>query len=330
MPPVSPDSPVGRASGPTARPASRPATRPASHRASRCRNCRHRTSLPPPPTPDALEALIADLGARIQARPATRGSGGARLRRATTRQAAETATLARFHPTGLPDLDAGLGGGFPAGRLCEICGQQDGGLSAGRTALALALLAEPLGRGALAAWIDLADAFDPRAAEQTLGAHWAPPDALERLLWVRARDEDEALRCCERVLRTEGFELVVFDPFRPALAERRRERPRVRVRDVTWLRLARLATGTRTTLVALSQTPSTGARAELVLELRPRGAFFGPPPGLLESVEVEAVLRRHRSRPTGLSWPLCLDTGGRDAGAPGLDGRDASGAAPCA
>ena len=82
------------------------------------------------------------------------------------------------------------------------------------------------------------------------------------------------------------------------------------MKDVTWLRLARLAVGTRTTLVALAETPSTGARAELVLEMRPCAPRFSPPPTLLDAIEVEAVLRRHRSRPAGERLPLAIETTG--------------------
>ena len=232
---------------------------------------------------EALEALLVDLGSQIQ-------KGSARA----------IADAPRWQPTGVAPLDRLLGGGFPIGRLSEICGPTEASPSAprvavapssGRTAVAQALVAEALASGVLAAWIDLADAFDPDSALETIRARGDEDGTLDRLLWVRARDEDEALRACERVMRTEGFELVVFDLFRPE--------GRPAPKDVTWLRLARLAAGTRTTLVALSDAPSTGSRAELVLEMRPRRVGWSEPPHLLESIETEAVLRRHRSRPTG-------------------------------
>jgi len=74
--------------------------------------------------PDArIEALLRDLGSR--------------LRRGGSHEAARQASGGRRHATGLADVDALIGGGFPAGRLCEIAGP----LSSGRTSLALALLA---------------------------------------------------------------------------------------------------------------------------------------------------------------------------------------------
>ena len=230
MPPAPPDSSVGRACGPVG----------AARRIQKPRPPQAGLSIPSTQS-SALEALLVDLGSQIH-----KGS--------SVSQQEETAEALRFCPTGLPALDARLGGGFPYGRLSEICGTP----SSGRTSLVLSLLAETLERGVLAAWIDLADAFDPASAV-------AAGSDLERLLWVRARSEDEALRSCERLLQTEGFELIVLDLARhEALHEARHEilpktwqktRPKrsgVAIRDVSWLRLARLAASTRAVLVVLS------------------------------------------------------------------------------
>lgn len=255
---------------------------------------------------DALEALLVDLGSQVR-----RNAG----------QHAD-AQDCLFDPTGIAALDARLGGGFPRGRLSEICGPA----SSGRTSIALSLLAETLARGVLAAWIDLADAFDPVSAAASLQVHHRDAN-LNRLLWVRARTEDEALRSCDRLLQTEGFELLVFDLplFDPRLLDPQ-GRPKKKgtgIRDVSWLRLARLANRTRTSLVVISEharassqssAPQnglgqsvTGSRADLVLEMRPQGARFTGSPPLLRSLETNAVLRRHRSRPIGQEVPLSID-----------------------
>jgi len=281
MPPAPPDSSVGRACGPVG--AARQIRIGSTSSTSSKRS-------------SALEALLVDLGSQIH-------------RGVAVSQREETAETLRFCPTGIPALDARLGGGFPYGRLSEICGAP----SSGRTSLALSLLAETLGRGVLAAWIDLADAFDPASAV-------AAGSDLERLLWVRARSEDEALRSCERLLQTEGFELVILDFIqeilhREALPDalpetRRKPRPKRRgvaaIRDVSWLRLARLAARTRTVLVVLSNASATGGRAELVLEMRPLAARFVGPPSLLDALETTAVLRRHRNRPIGQEVSLSM------------------------
>lgn len=250
----------------------------------------------------ALKSLLDDLGSQIR-----RGRGLAR-------EVAETPACC---PTGVARLDARLGGGFPRGRLSELCGAP----SSGRTSLATRLLAETLARGLLAAWIDPADAFDPVSTAACLAARDGGDPfgeaerggaergdgsgALQRLLWVRARSEKEAIRSTARILQTEGFELVVLD-----LAHARGRTPRGpenAIRDTSWLRLARLAARGQSALVVLSNTPQAGSRAELVLEMQRRRTRFSGPPPLLDSLETTAVLRRHRTRPTGQEVPLSLD-----------------------
>jgi len=363
MPPARSDSPVGRASRPAGLQRSTERVQPLSVS----------TGLPRPEAkrpsrPEALESLLVDLGSQIRSAAAYAVAEPAHL--STARAAGATghapdalpdsAALPgrRFHATGIADLDARLGGGFPGGRLSEICGPSPSiedpdqepnhaprkwskpppTLSTGRTSLALGMLAETLRTGVLVAWIDLADAFSPEAALAAVLERGGEASDLDRLLWVRARNEDEALRCCERVMRTEGFELVFFDACRfetmprrlsPNEPRARRARtrgghpantfgmtfgmtfgktsgktPRFQIKDVTWLRLARLAAGTRTTLITLSRTASTGSRAEMILELEAEDARFSDPPYLLEALETRATIRRHRSRPTGDSLLL--------------------------
>ena len=281
MPPAPPDPVVGRASGPVG--AARRIRSP--RRPQRTGVSATSTTSTTSKTSSALEALLVDLGSQIH--------------RGLSQEAAEAL---RFCPTGLESLDLHLGGGFPVGRLSEIYGAP----SSGRTSLALALLAETLERGVLAAWIDLADAFDP------ISAALADSD-LDRLLWVRARSADEALRSCDRLLQTEGFELVILDlatlPAGLSQPRSRSKRGEMSIRDTSWLRLARLAASTRTALVAISNTSATGSRAELVLEMKPLTARFVGPPNLLDALETTAVLQRHRSRPTGQEIPLLVHVG---------------------
>jgi hypothetical protein len=301
MPPARPDSPVGWASGPAG------VERPNGHSNGQSHpNRRTRNRLRPPlrsdsapatslaPTSSALEALLVDLGSQIQ--------------RGVSQEAAEAP---RPCATGLAALDSQLGGGFPCGRLSEICGP----LSSGRTALAVALAGTTLQRGHLAGWVDLADAFDPLSASHS-GVD------LERLLWIRPHSTEQALRSCDRLLQTEGFELVILDccvvpgsaPDRGGSRRRRgsghgsNPARSDTIRDVAWLRLARLAAKTRTALVVLSGTPSTGSRAEIILEMRLLETRFVGPPSLLESLETMATLRRHRTRPSGTEILLSIQS----------------------
>jgi RecA/RadA recombinase len=337
MPPALSDSLVGWASGPVG--------------AERKRDLREggqaHSGHPAPRTRanDALEALLVDLGPQIQ-----RGVPSGGLDRTDLDEGAwdpthttEPSEASRVCATGLSTLDARLGGGFPRGRLSEICGPP----SSGRTALALMLINTTLRQGGLTGWVDLADAFDPISAS-------ASGVSLERLLWIRPRSEEEALRSCDRLLQTEGFELVVFDCVsagsRGIHSSQRRAGPKAdrrtrvgrnrvgpsgarapSISDVAWLRLSRLAAKTRTAFVVLSQaqappqaqpqdefstTPSTpsggdsrnasvtGSRAAIVLEMLPLGAHFVGSPSLLDSLETTAILRRHRTRPSGAEIPL--------------------------
>lgn len=79
-----------------------------------------------------------------------------------------------LQPSGVEELDAMLGGGFPRGSLVEVCGTA----SSGRTSLSLALLAQATSRQEACAFVDVSDALDP----MSLAA--AGVDAT-RLLWVR-------------------------------------------------------------------------------------------------------------------------------------------------
>ena len=199
--------------------------------------------------------------------------------------------LARF-ATGLPEIDRLLGGGFPRRRLSEITGAR----SSGRTSLALALLAHTTGAGEACAVVDAADGFDPSSAQ-------AAGVVLERVLWARAPGLREALRSAERLLEAEGFGLVLLH-----LADRdSRTAPAT---PATWLRLARAAAGARSgvTLVVLSLERVAGNTAEVVLEMGTAKARFTGTPPLLEGLEAEARLVRHRSAPADRSVRVRLRT----------------------
>jgi len=191
--------------------------------------------------------------------------------------------------TGLPAIDKLLGGGFPRGRLSEIAGP----LSAGRTSLALSILARSTAAQEVCALVDAADGFDPGSAE-VAGV------ALERLLWARpvpGPGLSEALRSTERLLEARGFALVLLDP-----GGRERE-----VSRAAWSRLARAAEASGSALVVLSRERAAGPQAEVALEMGMLRAHFGGMPVLLEALEIEAVLVRHRAAHPERSAVLRLD-----------------------
>jgi RecA/RadA recombinase len=209
-----------------------------------------------PPEP-AVARLLRDLGPRLRA-------GG------------DPPEPRDCLPSGLPEIDRLLGGGFPRGRLCEIAGPP----SAGRTSLALSLLARTTAAEEVCAVVDAADGFDPLSAA-------AAGVVLERVLWARPVPGprlSEALRGAERLLEAQGFALVLLDP-----GGRERAVPRS-----AWARLARTAAASGSTLVVLSRERAAGPQAEVALELGALRAHFAGTPLLLEAIEIEVVLVRQR------------------------------------
>ena len=77
-------------------------------------------------------------------------------------------------PTGIPEIDLLLHGGFPVGALSEVVGPE----CSGRTSLALALIASMTQAGKVCAWVDVSDTLHPESAA-AMGVD------LSRLLWVR-------------------------------------------------------------------------------------------------------------------------------------------------
>src|SRR4029077_8630275 len=165
------------------------------------------------------------------------------------------------------------------GRVTELSGSR----SAGRTGLACRIAASATSAGETIAWIDPDDALDPEAAA-------AAGVALARTLWVRPRNVADACSAAEILLGAGGFGLVVLDlGSQPALPARRATRPPT---PTSWMRLARAAEHTRSTLLVLVTASQAGACAALRLELTgPRARWSGGP-------RPRVPLRRHTARLT--------------------------------
>lgn len=194
--------------------------------------------------------------------------------------------------TGHPEIDDLLGGGFPRGRLCEVVSHG----SAGATSLAQRLLAGVTREEHLAAWVDVADAFDPASAV-ALGVE------LRRVLWVRPPDLAAALAATEMLLGTGGFALVLLDAARTGRQDPGAGKGRRMLSGThTWLRLARAATRSQTALVVLPGATAgaaglAGAAAGMRLDLSPvRAVWEGAPgaPPLLEGLVTRIEVARHR------------------------------------
>jgi recombination protein RecA len=84
-----------------------------------------------------------------------------------------------LQPSGVSEVDALLGGGFPRGSLVELCGDA----SSGRTSLAFSLLAQATERQEACAFVDVSDSLDPLSLA-------AAGVELSRLLWIRCGDSE--------------------------------------------------------------------------------------------------------------------------------------------
>jgi len=211
-------------------------------------------------------------------------------------------------PSGVPSLDATLGGGFPRGQLSEVVGPR----SSGRTSVMLQTIAAATGRGELVALVDALDMFDVESAA-------AAGVDLDRLLWIRGhvvsnpglcrdinqRALEQAIRAFTLVLQAGNFGLVIFDAAEaPAEAIRR-------LPFTTWLRLQRMVEGSQTMCLLVGGEPMARSSAGLTLRLRHEGIRppsplrgFGEPgatgirfgPSLFEGLTVEARVVRARVR----------------------------------
>lgn len=164
------------------------------------------------------------------------------------RQALETA------PSAVVPVDL-LTGGLPRGGLTEIYGPP----CSGRTSLLISALAARTAAGEASALVDASDSFDPASAE-TAGVQ------LQRLLWVRCRNIDQAFRSVDLLIQGGGFGMIALD-----LAG---IPPQV-VRYVplqVWFRLRRTVENTPTIFLVIGQESNAKTCASLVLRLEARAA----------------------------------------------------------
>ena len=104
-------------------------------------------------------------------------------------------------PTGSLAIDVALGvGGLPRGRITEIFGAE----AAGKSTLALHVMAETQKMGGTAAYIDAEHAFDPSYAS-SCGID------LDELLISQPDSAEQALEITEHLVRTGAVETIVID-----------------------------------------------------------------------------------------------------------------------
>ncbi len=177
--------------------------------------------------------------------------------------------------TGIPALDAVLGGGLPRGCLSEIVGAA----STGRTAFVGSLLAATTRRGEVTAVVDLPDALHPESL-------WAVGVDMGRLLWVRPPSPQTSFKCVDVILAAGGFGLVVLD----LIGARMHGLP-----FHVWPRLVRLAKQSRTALVVLAQQRVTGSFSTMSVVLTQARTHWGRPPWrLFDGMTTLACIARNK------------------------------------
>jgi hypothetical protein len=192
--------------------------------------------------------------------------------------------------SGLRELDAVLGGGFPRGLISTL----EGPAGSGRSAVAARLLATATANGGLGALIELPLGLEGRCFPPALAA--AGVD-LERLLVIEAADGTGVARAADILLRAAAFSVVVM--------------PAVALRAVAWTRLASLAHRANVVLVTLGNEASNelGYFASLRVRLRLANVRFAGGAGLfcaLAELDSEAVVLKHkRAAPGGRARFSC-------------------------
>lgn len=194
------------------------------------------TALASPPVPAPSSPPVADLDA-LQAQLQAVVVGGR--------------TAGSPWSTGLPALDAALGGGLPRGRITEIAGP----LAVGKTALLRRVVTGVLQTGAWVAWIDATRTLAP--------APWA--DVGERFIVIRLPDKKRAAWTADLLLRSGVFGLVVIDGAPP-------------LSRVHGVRLAQLAREKDAACVVLEHVrPGEARSSRLAGTVRVRVALHTPP-----------------------------------------------------
>lgn len=173
--------------------------------------------------------------------------------------------------TGLAQIDGATAGGLPRGALTEIIAARRG---SGSALLVQALLRHAARENQIAALVDGRDSCDVTQLESRV---------LARLLWVRCRTSDEALKAADLVLRDGNLPLVLVDLAVNPAAELRR------IPATTWYRFQRIVE--QTPLVCAVLTPrAMVAPAQMRITLLSRfsaDALERDPEELAQELKVE-------------------------------------------
>lgn len=154
-------------------------------------------------------------------------------------------------PTGLPQIDAFLGGGLAKSALTEVVST---GVSSGSSLLIAGLIEQADRQGEWLALIDGADSFDAAALNN---------EVLSRFLWARCSSAREAIKAADLLLHDGTIPVTVLDLI-SCPSQQLKKTP-----SSTWFRLQRLVETASTAFVILTPTPMiSNADARLRLASR--------------------------------------------------------------
>jgi hypothetical protein len=154
-------------------------------------------------------------------------------------------------PTGLAQIDKLLHGGLPKGAITELASDQ---IASGSALFVHVLLRHAFETNQFIALVDGRDAFDASAL---------PQEILSRLLWIRCRKTDEALKCTDILLRDRNLPLVILDLKLNSAKELKK------IPGTTWYRFQRLIEQTTTAfLVVTPQAMVSSAEMRFRFEQR--------------------------------------------------------------
>jgi RecA/RadA recombinase len=174
--------------------------------------------------------------------------------------------------TGVPWLDAQLGGGWRQGEISELVGAR----STGKTSVLMATLAAATADGGVVALVDTLDRLEP-------GALAAAGADLTRVLWVRGapmtveaarpdRIDDavlRAIRAFDLILRAGGFAVVALDVSDVPSRMMRR------LPWATWRRLAQANEGRPTVGLLVGDGPMGRSARGISFALHTRAIWVG-------------------------------------------------------
>jgi hypothetical protein len=175
-------------------------------------------------------------------------------------------------PTGLPQLDEPLRGGLPKGAMTEIVAEKRG---SGSALLIAGIIRRACRENQFVALVDGRDSLE---VTQVGGE-------LSRLLWVRCRSANEAMKAADLLLRDGNVPLVVLDLAANPAGELRK------IPATTWYRFQRLLEQTATACLVLTPRAMVSP-AQARLELRSSfslDALDREPELLLRELKLEAI-----------------------------------------